>query len=93
MRGFAKFFVAAALGAAAFLPGTAQAWDGPRHWGPPRGYYAPQPPPVYYVPPRPVFLPPPPPRHWGPPRGYYAPPPRHWGPPPGHWRHHDHRRW
>lgn len=89
MRGFTKLLVAAALGAAAFLPGTAQAWNGPRHWGPPV-YYAPPPPPVYYVPPRPVFLPPPPPRHWGPPRGYYAPPPRHWGPPPGHWRHHRH---
>ena len=90
MRGLRKLFVAAALGAAALVPGAAQAWDGHRHWGPPRGYYAP-PPPVYYVPPRPVFLPPPPPRHWGPPRGHYAPPPRHWGPPPGHWRHH--RRW
>lgn len=91
MRGLAKLLVAAALGAAAFVPGTAQAWDGHRHWGPPRGYYAPPPPPVYYVPPRPVFLPPPPPRHWGPPV-YYAPPPRHWGPPPGHWRHHR-RHW
>jgi hypothetical protein len=41
------------------------AYRGPRHYGPPRVYYAP-PPRVYYAPP---------------PRVYYAPPPVYYGPP------------
>ena len=68
MRGFTKLILAAALGAAALAPGAAQAWngpwDGPRHWGPPRVYYAPPPPPVYYGQPRPYHRPPPPPEYY-----------------------------
>lgn len=107
MRMFRNAMIAAMVGlGVSQAPAQAQYYDGKPEIGYNSGYgYRYAPPPVYYAPPRPIFVPPPvyyaPPR-FIPPPVYYAPRPfygrQHWGHGHGHGYGHGHghghgRRW
>jgi hypothetical protein len=85
-RAIAAAVLAAGLFFAAIGTASARGWDNDWRWQrhayrpyyPPRAYYVPAPPPVYYVPP-PVYYAPP--AYYAPPPVYYAPRPRYYSSP------------